>query len=573
MRNKLIVISIISLLFLTQIAFGKNIEKSIESIEEKIVKNNIETELPSYFSWNDIDGEDFTTPVRAQQPYASCETFAYVAALETMVQWKVGYPFGCDLSEAHLYFWSGGNRDWGSYPENDTNFLVKYGVPDEACWPYPGYLEEPVVFPKNTTCPNWRNRTVQIKNWSYLPPNNINAIKEALVNNGPVPSHLNVYEDFGRYKGGIYRHTWGESQGLHLVCIMGYKDDPSISSGGYWIVKNSWGTHLKSGKPWGENGWFRIAYGEASIEEMPVLFEEVYGQFPILYVDDDNVDGPWDGSEKQPYQKISDAIKNCYEGWTVFVKNGTYNENVIINKTINLDGENKEKTIIDGNGKDIVIYVQAKEVRISGLTVQNSGKKRLNSGIRTLSLDSNLTVKDCIIKNNDVGIYLNCIDGDTYKKSGNTITNNTIVNNKVGIFTMWANNNEIKGNTICNNTLHGIEMESSRTSIIKNNTICNNKAKGIYLHGACDFNQILENNIIDNSYGLLIKETKRCKIKDNNFINNTEQAGFLKSRCNLWMHNYWSDWNKILPRPIKGTINLGNLPWFNFDLQPSAKII
>ncbi len=110
----------------------------------------------------------------------------------------------------------------------------------------------------------------------------------------------------------------------------------SIASGGYWICKNSWGIQLKSGRIWGEDGWFRIAYGEASIEEMALLFEDVYGQFSILYVDDDNTIGPWDGSEEHPYQTISEAINNAYEGWTIYVKNGIYHENLVINKTINL---------------------------------------------------------------------------------------------------------------------------------------------------------------------------------------------------------------------------------------------
>ncbi|MEA2055266.1 MAG: C1 family peptidase, partial [Candidatus Thermoplasmatota archaeon] len=132
-------------------------------------------DLPSYFSWRDIDGVDFTTPIRNQIRLHSCESFALVAALETMVQCEVGYPFGCDLSEAHLFFFSGGNMEWGSYPENDTDFLVEYGVPDEACWPYP---EDHFPYPLNTTCPDWQNRTVKITNWSYLPEDPI-AIKNA----------------------------------------------------------------------------------------------------------------------------------------------------------------------------------------------------------------------------------------------------------------------------------------------------------------------------------------------------------------------------------------------------------
>jgi len=101
---------------------------------------------------------------------------AIVAAIETMVQYKVGYPFGCDLSEAHLFFFSGGNLYWGSYPENDTQFLKDYGVPDEACWPYP---IDRYQYPLNTTSPDWQNRTVKITDWYYL-PEDINAIKSAL---------------------------------------------------------------------------------------------------------------------------------------------------------------------------------------------------------------------------------------------------------------------------------------------------------------------------------------------------------------------------------------------------------
>ena len=78
-------------------------------IQDKIEHNISQDEinLPTQFSWQDIDGIDFTTPIRDQSPYPSCETFAITAALETMVQYKVGFPFGCDLSETHLFF-SGG---------------------------------------------------------------------------------------------------------------------------------------------------------------------------------------------------------------------------------------------------------------------------------------------------------------------------------------------------------------------------------------------------------------------------------------------------------------------------------
>ena len=51
-------------------------------------------------------------------------------------------------------------------------------------------------------------------------------------------------------------------------------------------------------------------------------------------------------------------------------------------------------------------------------------------------------------------------------------------------------------------------------------------------------------------------------MKENNFIDNIiKQASFIRSHGNKWIKNYWSEWNKILPYPIRGTINLGNLSW------------
>ena len=240
-----------------------------------------------------------------------------------MVQYKVGFPFGCDLSEAHLFFWSGGNINWGSYPENDTNFLRNYGIPDEACWPYP---KDKYQYPLNTTCPDWQNRTVKIKNWSYLSEDPI-AIKTALVTNGPVPTYFMVYKDFQQYEKGIYQHKWGRFIAPHYITIIGYDDQQ-----GCWLCKNSWG------KNWGDNGWFKVKYGECGIEKKSFFLHDVYGKFPIVYVDDNNTNGPWNGSKEYPYQYIQDGIDNAYDGYGIFVYNGTYNENVVINKTIELIG-------------------------------------------------------------------------------------------------------------------------------------------------------------------------------------------------------------------------------------------
>ena len=512
--------------------------EGFENQKDMIIKDTQSyNNLPTHFSWLDVEGQDFVTPIRNQKRLPSCETFAIVAAVETMVQYKVGYPFGCDLSEAHLYFYSGGNTDWGSFPENDTNFLKEFGIPDEACWPYPN---DNYQYPLNTTCPNWMNRTVKINDWYYL-PEDINSIKSALVNNGPVPTYFQVFEDFVHYKDGIYRHKWGRYSGIHYVCIVGYNDNP-----GYWICKNSWGPKYLN------EGWFNIAYGECSIEKKSFFLDGVYGHFPIVYVDDDNTNGPWDGSEQHPFNSIQEGINNVYEGWTVFVKGGSYNENIIINKTINLDGENKETTIIDGGGQGHVVTITSPGVRISGFTIQNSGKRPFEAGIKTLSLYSNATIQNNKLRDNEIGIFLNYAYTENYDKtSWNIVERNIAEGNDIGMYIHWSDNNKITENVFRNNVMDGIQMESSRNSMIGNNIFQNNGRYGLYLRAA----------------------SHRNFIYNNDFIENEIHAYFDGSLLNKWRSNYWSDSRWILIRPIRGQLDIRDLPWLNFEILPSQNEI
>jgi PKD repeat protein len=82
-------------------------------------------------------------------------------------------------------------------------------------------------------------------------------IRQSLDAERPLVAEMVVYEDFLYYKGGVYRHAWGDQIGSHAVEIEGY-DDAQVC----WRVRNSWGTS------WGEaRGYFRMAYGEAGIED------------------------------------------------------------------------------------------------------------------------------------------------------------------------------------------------------------------------------------------------------------------------------------------------------------------
>jgi len=470
-----------------------------------------------------------------------------------MVQYQVGFPFNCDLSEAHLFFYSGGNIIWGSYPENDTAFLKEYGVPDEACWPYP---KDKYQYPLNTTSPDWRERTVKISDWSYLPADPM-AIKTALVTNGPVPSYFLVYDDFVSFKKGIYQHRWGNTRGAHYMAIVGYNDDP-----GYWIVKNSWGTNFQ------EQGWVNIKYGECGIGTINFYLTGVYGKFPIVYVDDDNILGPWDGTKEHPYRTIHDALAVVYDGYTIYVKSGTYLEHVRIEKKITLLGEDKNTTIIDGQGSGDVVTITVADVKISGFTLQHSGTQVLDAGIKTLSLNSNATLENNKIQYNAIGVFLNY----GYAPTWNIVRNNTIVENAKGIYTHWANHGEITGNTIMLNEENGLEMECSKYSSIEGNIIKENGRYGIYLQGESNQNTITGGNMIqDNLVGVMISESNQNEVSKNNFIGNQQHAYFSNSLLTTWRRNYWDDRVLFLPEVIDGSIGKQEFSWMNVDWHPLRK--
>ena len=125
---------------------------------------------------------------------------------------------------------------------------------------------------------------------------------------------------------------------------------------------------------------------------------------------------------------IQDLIDNASVGDTIYIPSGTYYENIIINKSISLIGEDKNTTIIDGGGDKDVVSISADEVHISGFTIQNSGCGRYPyyAGIKIHSISNNITGIIISLNKGD-GIFLN-------SSNSNTITDNIIINNVPFLF-------------------------------------------------------------------------------------------------------------------------------------------
>ncbi len=68
---------------------------------------------------------------------------------------------------------------------------------------------------------------------------------------------------------------------------------------------------------------------------------------------------------------LQDAINISSNGDTILIYNGFYHENIIINKSINLIGENRNNTVIDGKENFEIIKINSSYVNITNIKIQN----------------------------------------------------------------------------------------------------------------------------------------------------------------------------------------------------------
>ena len=149
----------------------------------------------------------------------------------------------------------------------------------------------------------------------------------------------------------------------------------------------------------------------------------------IIYVDDDNTQGPWNGTLEYPYQFIQDGINAAENGYQLYVFNGTYNENIVLLKSISLIGEDKYITIINGNNNGNVITITKQCNLITGFSIINSGSNPNNAGIAVHSKCNEININN--FKNNNIGIMLYEVD--------NEICLNNFNNNIIDVYDTFSN--------------------------------------------------------------------------------------------------------------------------------------
>lgn len=216
--------------------------------------------LPRTFDWRHRHGENWNSPVKDQNPAATCRTFAPVAALEAQVNLHYNQHVDLDLSEQMLedcLFMDFMSTEYVCHSANGYDLtwckLERFGLPDEACDPYDARLSgapEENHCTSQHVCADWQSRAWKIASSAWYDiyndpvvdyPGRVEAsypqdVQRYLITRGPMESGL---------------ISWN-----HAMTIVGYEtDDDGVVS---WIFKNSWGPSA------GDHGYVTVTPGNAT---------------------------------------------------------------------------------------------------------------------------------------------------------------------------------------------------------------------------------------------------------------------------------------------------------------------
>jgi parallel beta-helix repeat protein len=252
------------------------------------------------------------------------------------------------------------------------------------------------------------------------------------------------------------------------------------------------------------------------------------------------------------YRTIGEAVVAASNGDTIYLKPGIYNEEVVLDKSLNLTtltGET-EPIVLDGKGlkKGILITVDncsiegltlinfnasGIEIRSNGNIIRNNKFVNDRPGILVVSSFSNMieknTIEDCFA---GIALYArskdNNVTGNDLRRGTisfllnyaehNKIANNSLYESKTGFEITNSSNVELIGNQIEGAAI-GIRAFNSSNCVF-----VGNKARGTIYCGISVVNdsrglEIINNTISDSERGLFMDNSNGCKIVGCKFEN------------------------------------------------------
>ena len=274
-----------------------------------------------------------------------------------------------------------------------------------------------------------------------------------------------------------------------------------------------------------------------------------------------------------------------------------YKERLVIQKPITLKGVGTP--IIDGGQRGDVIKVNADNVTIEGLQIQNSARSSQVDYCGVHVKDAQfVTVRNCVFRKNQFSVmFQNCKNGliannnissnitynpimgnavHCWKSDNMHITGNNIGHNRDGIYLEFVNNSHIDHNTVSGCARYGLHFMFSHFNVYNSNRFNHNQAgvAVMFAHNVEMINNTFEFNRGTSSYGLLIKELQYSTIKWNRFLDNTvglliDGGSDLNVHHNVIKNNGWG--MRLISASTNDTIVHNNFLGNTFDMTTNVR--
>ena len=212
----------------------------------------------AYPSTYDLRTYNKLSPVKNQEPWGTCWTFATFGSLESSL-----LPGELrDFSEDNLALTAG--FDTGSTPALKYDHGGNYYMSTAYLIRWSGPVDESEDAYGDSYTPSGLTAKKHVQEVLYIPGGGYATdtanIKYALTTYGAVAT--SIHWDAGYYNAATASfYDWGSSAINHAVTIVGWNDGYAAANfaaapagPGAWLVRNSWGTS------WGQSGYFWISY-------------------------------------------------------------------------------------------------------------------------------------------------------------------------------------------------------------------------------------------------------------------------------------------------------------------------
>ena len=247
-------------------------------------------------------------------------------------------------------------------------------------------------------------------------------------------------------------------------------------------------------------------------------------------------------SPRGPFLTIQQAIDDAEPGDTIRVEPGSHAGNVVLSKSLTLEG--LARPIILGEGQGSVVTVTADGCTVRGFIIEHSGGmlEEENSGVLLKSNGNKIEQNELrdilfgvyVFASNDNVISDNLIRGRDSIEIGergagihiwnslrNTLTGNTILAARDGMYLQNASNSVIRGNRI-SDLRYGLHYMYSNDNIFEENIFENNVAGAAIMYSRrirFRRNRFLHNRGFS-SFGILFQDDEDILAEDNLIVDN-----------------------------------------------------